>query len=77
MWPEEELEDLLCDVTYSILTIILRVYFSLYRPWRPSGFREVEAPKFSDIRLTDGGKFVSSTHFLPSGRFLVLISVRG
>jgi hypothetical protein len=28
---------------------------SLYRPWRPLGLREVEAPTFSDIRLTDGG----------------------
>jgi hypothetical protein len=35
---------------------------SLYRPWRPLGLREVEAPTFSDIRLTDGGKVVSPTH---------------
>jgi hypothetical protein len=33
--------------------------FSLYRPWRPLGLREVEAPTFSDIRLIDGGKVVS------------------
>jgi hypothetical protein len=40
--------------------------------------REVEAPTFSDIQLTDGGKVVSPTRrqlFIP-GRFLVLISVR-
>jgi hypothetical protein len=34
---------------------------SLYRPWRRLGLREVEAPTFSDIRLTDGGKVVSPT----------------
>jgi hypothetical protein len=40
--------------------------------------REVEAPTFSDIRLTDGGKVVSPTRrplFTP-GRFLLLISVK-
>jgi hypothetical protein len=37
------------------------VSLSLYRPWGPLGLREVEAPTFSDIRLTDGGKVVSST----------------
>jgi hypothetical protein len=36
-----------------------KVKLSLYRPWRPLGLREVEAPAFSDIRLTDGGKVVS------------------
>jgi hypothetical protein len=30
--------------------------FSLYKPWRPLGLREVEAPTFSDIRLINGGK---------------------
>jgi hypothetical protein len=41
--------------------------------------REVEAPKFSDIRLTDGGKVINPTRrpFLSPGRFVVLISVRG
>jgi hypothetical protein len=50
------------------------VKLSLYRR-----LREVEAPTFSDIRLTDGGKVVSlaSRRFLLPGRFLVLISVRG
>jgi hypothetical protein len=39
--------------------------------------REVEAPTFSDVRLIDGDKVVSSTQdrFLSPGRFLVLISV--
>jgi hypothetical protein len=57
-----------------------KVKLSLYRPWRPLGLREVEAVSFSDIRLIDGGKVVSPTLrplFLPPGRFLVLISVRG
>jgi hypothetical protein len=39
----------------------VKVKLSLYRPWRPLGLREVEAPTFSDIRLIDGGKFVSPT----------------
>jgi hypothetical protein len=38
-----------------------KVKLSLYRPWRPLGLREVEAPTFSDIRHTDGGKVVSPT----------------
>jgi hypothetical protein len=48
------------------------------RPWRPLGLREVEAPTFSDIRLTDGCKCVSPTSpslFTP--RKISLISVRG
>jgi hypothetical protein len=35
-----------------------KIKLSLYRPWRPLGLREVKAPTFSDIRLTDGGKVV-------------------
>jgi hypothetical protein len=38
-----------------------KVKISLYRPWRPLELREVEAPIFSDIRLTDGGQVVSPT----------------
>jgi hypothetical protein len=50
------------------------------RPWRPLGLREVEAPTFSDIRLTDGCKVVSLARRPPfnrPGRYLVLIYVRG
>jgi hypothetical protein len=36
-----------------------KVKLFLYRPWRPLGLREVEAPTFSDIWLTDGGKVAS------------------
>jgi hypothetical protein len=50
----------------------VKVKLSLYRPWRPLGLREVEAPTFSDIRLTDGGKIVSPKR-RPRTRFLVLI----
>jgi hypothetical protein len=32
------------------------IYIPLYRSWRPLGLREVEAPTFSDIWHTDGGK---------------------
>jgi hypothetical protein len=39
----------------------VKVKLCLYRPWRPLGLREVQAPTFSDIRLTDGGKVVSPT----------------
>jgi hypothetical protein len=39
-----------------------KVKLSLYRPWRPLGLREVEAPTLSlDNRLIDGGKVVSPT----------------
>jgi hypothetical protein len=71
------------NITTTIITIIhlylVKVKLSLCRPWRPLGLREVEAPPFSDIRHTDGGKVVRPTRrplFTP-GRFLVLISVRG
>jgi hypothetical protein len=37
----------------------VKVKLSLYRPGRPLGLREVEAPKFTDIRLIDGVKVVS------------------
>jgi hypothetical protein len=40
---------------------VKEVTLFLYRPWKPLGLREVEAPTFSDIRLTDGGKVVSPT----------------
>jgi hypothetical protein len=43
------------------LLYIGKVKLSLYRPWRPLGLREVEAPTFSDIRFADGGKIVSPT----------------
>jgi hypothetical protein len=42
----------------------VKVKLSLYRPWRPLGLREVEAPTFSDIRLIDVGKVVSLTRRL-------------
>jgi hypothetical protein len=56
-----------------------KVKISLYRQWEPFTLREVEAPTFSDIRLIDGGKTLSSTRrpLLPPGRILVPISVRG
>jgi hypothetical protein len=37
----------------------VKVKLTLYRLWRLLGLREVEAPTFSDIRLTDGGEVVS------------------
>jgi hypothetical protein len=50
-------------------------------PWRSIGLWDVEVPTFSlDNWLTDGGKVVSLTRLpplTPSGKFLLLISVRG
>jgi hypothetical protein len=40
------------------LKYLCKVKLSLYRTWRPLWLREVEAPTFTDIRLTDGGKVV-------------------
>jgi hypothetical protein len=36
----------------------VKVKLSLYRPWRPLGLREVEAPTLSDIWHIDGGKVI-------------------
>jgi hypothetical protein len=36
-----------------------------YRPWRPSGLREVKTLTFSDIRLIHGGEVVSPTRWPP------------
>jgi hypothetical protein len=44
-----------------IIVAVVKVNLSPYRPWRPLGLLEVEAPIFSDIRLTDGGKVASHT----------------
>jgi hypothetical protein len=41
------------------------VKLSLYRPRRPLGLREIEAPTFSGIRLTDGGEIVILTRRPP------------
>jgi hypothetical protein len=57
----------LLTITLGLMMIFLcyfnkvKVKLSLYRPWRPLGLREVEAPAFSDIRLIDGCKVVSPT----------------
>jgi hypothetical protein len=51
----------------------------LYRPWRPLELQEVEGHIFSVIRLTDGTRLsaLRAGRFLPTGRFMILISVRG
>jgi hypothetical protein len=38
-----------------------KVKLTLYRPWLSLALREVEAPTFSYIQLTYGGKVVSPT----------------
>jgi hypothetical protein len=45
----------------ALFKVTVNVKLSLYRPWRPLGLREVEAPTVSDIRFIDGGKVVSPT----------------
>jgi hypothetical protein len=49
------------EITSEIDAAKGKVKLSPYRPWRPLGLREVEAPTFSDIRLIDSGKVVSPT----------------
>jgi hypothetical protein len=40
---------ILIDTNYQLPTgLHIKLKFSLYRPWRPLGLREVEAPTFSD-----------------------------
>jgi hypothetical protein len=67
------------EIESLIMDKVNKVKFSLYRPWSPLGLREVKVPTFSDIRVIDGGKSlaVRAGRFLPPGKFLVLISVRG
>jgi hypothetical protein len=48
-------------VSYMVESVKKKKKLCPYRPWRPLGLREVEAPTFSDIRLIDGGKVVSPT----------------
>jgi hypothetical protein len=57
----------------------VKVKLSLYRPWRPLGLLEVEAPTFSDISSWMAARLsaLCACRFLPPGRFLLLISVRG
>jgi hypothetical protein len=50
---------------YSAFSCKVKAKLSLYRPWRPLELRVVEAPTFSHIRLTDGGKAVSPTRRPP------------
>jgi hypothetical protein len=47
-------ENLRISLNYNIATNH-EVNLSLYRPWRPIGLREVEAPTFSDIQFIAGG----------------------
>jgi hypothetical protein len=49
---------------------VKKVKLSLYRPWRPLGLREVEAPVFSDFQPTDDGKVIrpyAPAAFYPQG----------
>jgi hypothetical protein len=43
------------------IEVKVKVKLSLHRAWRPLELREVEAPTFPDIQLTDGGEVVSPT----------------
>jgi hypothetical protein len=72
------LVEVLCQCTKGT-RVDSMIKFSLYRPWRHLGLREVEALTFWDIWLIDGGKVVSSASrpLVTPGIFLALISVRG
>jgi hypothetical protein len=48
-----------------VFMVKVKIKLSLYRPLRPLGLQEVEAPTFSDIRFTDGGEVVSPTRRQP------------
>jgi hypothetical protein len=52
-------------LVHTIFHIRIKIKVSLCRPWRLLGLPEVEAPTFSDSRLTDGGKVVSLTRRPP------------
>jgi hypothetical protein len=52
---------LIQKVSHGMLYIISKVKLSPYRPWKILGLPEVEALRFSDIRLIDGGEIVSPT----------------
>jgi hypothetical protein len=57
-----------------------RYIYPCNRPWRPIGLWDVEVPTFSGQsahRWRWGCQPYASAALLPSGRFLVLISVRG
>jgi hypothetical protein len=59
---------------------VQRERYPCYRPWRPIGLREVEAPTFlrqTANRWRQGCQLYSPAALYPPGRFLVLISVRG
>jgi hypothetical protein len=55
MWPT--------PLTYITYTTKVKVKLFPCRLWRPLELREVEAPTFFDIKLTDGGKVVSPTRW--------------
>jgi hypothetical protein len=58
----------------------VRQSYSCYRPWRPPGLRDVEAPTLliqTANRWQQGCQPYAPAALYPPGRFLVLISVRG
>jgi hypothetical protein len=65
-------------VTVALVVVAVQVKLFLYRPWKPLGLREVEAPTFSDFGSQMAARLsaLRAGHFLPLDRFLVLISVR-
>jgi hypothetical protein len=50
-----------CELLRSVIEMLGKGKAIPVQAWRPLGLREVEAPTFSNIRLTDGGKVVSPT----------------
>jgi hypothetical protein len=65
--PSENIGNLLLDYTTSNPRRYTRKKYSYpcNRPWRPIRLWDVEAPKFSNNRLTNGGEVVSLTRRPP------------
>jgi hypothetical protein len=67
-------------IFFKNLNVKEKIKLSLYRPWRPIGLREVEAPTFSDFQLNRWWQSCqphAPAAFYPPGRFLVLIFFGG
>jgi hypothetical protein len=56
-----------------------KVKLSMYRPWRPLGLRELRLLPFQTFssHMVARSSDLHAGRFLPPGKFLVLISVRG
>jgi hypothetical protein len=58
---------------------VVKVKLSLFKTWRPLGFEMLRLPHFQTFGSQMAAKLsaLCAGRFLPPGKFLVLISVRG